>query len=102
MKKQKTKRTFRIIVEEFISNGIGWIAGLVAADLVSYFFVAKKWWNLGGRLSRKVAVEASTLNIFEWIATAVIGFIVMYLVNKYFANWLLDKIYRDNITYDKE
>lgn len=87
----KFKQTLTVIVQEFIGNGIGWIAGLVAADLLSHFFVAKKWWNLGGRLSKKAALDANTLGVVEWIATAVIGFIVLLIVNKYISPWLLRK-----------
>ncbi len=79
------KKVFRIIVQELISHGIGWVAGLLSANMLSYFFVARKWWNLGGALSKKAALDANTLNILEWFVTAVIGFVVMVLVNKYVA-----------------
>lgn len=76
------KKISNTIIQEIVANGIGWIAGLLSANLLSYIFVAKKWWNLGGKLSKKAAIDANTLNILEWISTAVIGFIVLTLVNR--------------------
>jgi len=84
-----------IILKEFISNGIGWIAGLLAANLVSSFFVAKKFsnlWGLGTKFTDKTAVSAPTLNIIEWLTTAIIGYFVLLLVNKTLAKWLLKSL----------
>ena len=88
----KIRRVLRIVFEEFIANGIGWISGLIAADLVSHFFAARSWKNLWGLASAKVAVKAETFNILEWLAAAIIGFAVLLLVNKLIAQRLLEKI----------
>ncbi len=89
--KKKIINTLNIVLIELISNGIGWIAGLSAADLVGMFFVKRKWYNLGGSLSKKTAVDAETYNIMEWLGAAVIGYIVLVIVNKL----VVQKLFKD-------
>lgn len=92
----KTKKAARTITEELIANAIGWIAGLLSVDLLSYFFAVKSWKNAWGLFSRKATVSAETFSFLEWIVTAIVGFIVLFVVNRYVGNWVLSKIDRDD------
>jgi hypothetical protein len=86
------KRALNTVWIELISNGIGWIAGLLAADLVSLFFIKKKWSNLWGAFSKKNAVDADTYGALEWIVAALIGFAVLIIVNKILVPRLLNPV----------
>ncbi len=88
----KYRKHTRTLVQEIISNGIGWIAGLLSADLVSYFFTIRSWRNLWGLFSRKTIVSSQLYEIIIWSSSAIVGFIVLVIVNRIVANWLLNKI----------
>jgi len=87
----KRKKTFNTIVEEVIANGIGWIAGLASVDLLGEFFIVKKWYNLGGIFSKRTAIDSDTFSFLEWTLTAVIGFVVMIVINKFIRKKLFKK-----------
>lgn len=69
------------LIEEILANGIGWVAGLLSVDVLKLFFIERKWSNAWGLFSKKTAVNSSTFNILEWILTAIIGFLVMWMIN---------------------
>ena len=92
----KTRKAARTITEELIANAIGWVAGLLSVDLLSLFFTERKLTNAWGLFSRKTAVSAETFSFLEWIVTAVVGFAVLFVVNRYVGNWLLSKIDKDD------
>jgi len=96
MKPTKFRKTFRIVTEELLANGVGWITGLVAANLVSYFFAARSWKNLWGIASAKMVVDKHTFNILEWLTAALVGYIVLVLVNRVIGKWLLNSIFDNN------
>ncbi len=86
------KNVIEKIIIELIGNGIGWITGLFAADIVSYFFVARSWKNMWGVFSfKKEAVSQDTFGMLEWIVAAIIGYIVLVTVNKYIGKPLLKR-----------
>ena len=87
----KKKKTLNTIIEEIIANGIGWIAGLASVDLLGEFFIVKKWYNLGGIFSKKTAIDSDTFSFLEWTLTAIIGFIVMIVINKFIRKKLFKK-----------
>ena len=68
---------FKDIAKEFLNLGIGWILGLISVQLVQLFFEEKGIMNLWGFWSDKMVVEGSTLSVIEWLASAVIGYVVM-------------------------
>ena len=82
MEKKKIKKHSKTLFQEIISNGIGWIAGLLSVDLLSHFFAVRSWKNGWGLFSRKTMIDADTFNIIEWILTAILGFVVLFTVNK--------------------
>ena len=76
------KTFFKHISKEFLNFGIGWVLGLISVELVLLFFEEKGIMNLWGFWSDKMVVEESTLSVIEWLASAVIGYLVMQQVNK--------------------
>ena len=76
------KKIFYHIGKEFLNFGIGWIFGLISVQVVLLFFEEKGIMNLWGFWSDKMVVEESTLSVIEWLASAVIGYLVMQQVNK--------------------
>jgi len=92
----KTKKAARTITEELIANAIGWVAGLLSVDLLSYFFTVRSWKNGWGVFSKKATVSADTFSFLEWTVTAIVGFVVLFVVNRYVGNWLLKKIDPDD------
>lgn len=87
----KTSKTVKTLTEELIANAVGWLAGLLSVDLLSHFFAVRSWKNAWGLFSRKATVSAETFSVLEWVVTAVIGFAVLIVVNRYVGNWLLSK-----------
>ena len=60
---------------------MGYLAGLTASNLVSHFFVRKKFGNLWGLTAQK---EAVSKNDYEWLmfgTSYAIGLIVMLIVS---------------------
>lgn len=88
----KTRKAARTLTDELIANAIGWVAGLLSVDLLSHFFAVRSWKNAWGLFSRKATVSAETFSVLEWVVTAIVGFVVLMLVNRYIGNWLLSKI----------
>jgi hypothetical protein len=78
----KVKKVLSRIFDEVIASGIGWVAGILSIDLLDKFFVKKNIWHAWGIFSKRVAIKKDELSLLEWLLTAVIGFIVMILVNK--------------------
>ncbi len=81
--------------EEAISNGIGWLAGLLSIDILDYFFIQKSWKNVWGIFSKRTVVNAETYSFLEWALTAVLGFIVMLLVNRLVRRRLLGLVFKN-------
>lgn len=79
----KGKKTIKTITEEVIANGIGWVAGLLSIDLLNNFFVAHRWWQVWHLFSGKTRITPALFSFLEWTLTAIIGFAVMIIVNKY-------------------
>jgi hypothetical protein len=77
----KKTKAIGSVFEEIIANGIGWIAGLLSIDILKMFLIEKKWFNAWGLFSKKAAVSSTTFSFLEWILTAVIGFLVMLIIN---------------------
>lgn len=88
----ETRKAAKTLTEELIANAIGWIAGLLSVDLLSYFFAVRSWKNGWGLLSRKETLNAETFELLEWVITAIVGFAVLFLVNRLVGNWLVNKI----------
>ncbi len=82
MEKKKIQKHSKTLLQEIVSNAIGWIAGLLSVDLLSHFFAVRSWKNGWGLFSRKTMIDADTFNAIEWILTATLGFFVLFTVNK--------------------
>ncbi len=91
----KTRKVAKTITQELIANGIGWVAGLLSVELLSTFFAVRSWKNAWGLFSHKTTVSADTFNFLEWLVTAVVGFVVLFVVNRLVGNWLLNRIEKE-------
>lgn len=85
----KKKKAFKTIVEEVIANGIGWVAGLLSINLLDNFFIEHRWWQVWHIFSGKTRIAPALFSFLEWTLTAIIGFTVMILVNKFVRNKFL-------------
>lgn len=70
-----------------LNLAVGYLAGLTASNLVSQFFVKKGLVNLWGLTAKKEAVRKDDYEWLMFIASYLIGLIVMASVN-----FLLKKI----------
>jgi hypothetical protein len=89
------KKFFSHLLREIFNFGIGWVFGLLATQLILLFFEERGFSNLWGLWSNKMVVEEKTLSIIEWLASAVIGYVVMMQVNKIMEK-LKQKYYKQN------
>ncbi|HMX41927.1 MAG TPA: hypothetical protein PK971_05525 [Saprospiraceae bacterium] len=69
------------LIGEVTNLAIGYLAGLTASNLVSEFFVRKKLGNLWGLAAKREAVSRDDYDWLLFIASYVIGLVVMVLVN---------------------
>jgi len=91
----KARKHIRTVIGELIANLVSWVAGLLAVELLSGFLAIRSWKNGWGMFTRKATVDAETFSLLQWILAAVVGFLVMLLVNKLITKLILDKIHRE-------
>ena len=89
--KKNIKKHSKTLVQEIFSNAIGWVAGLLSVDLLNNFFAVRSWKNGWGLFSRKTMIDADTFNVIEWVLTAILGFVVLFTVNKLIIKQILKK-----------
>lgn len=74
------------LIGEVTNLAVGYLAGLTASNLVSRFFVKKGLVNLWGLAAKKEAVGRDTYEWLMFIASYLIGLVVMlgvsYLMQK--------------------
>lgn len=72
---------FHFIGGEALNLSVGYLAGLTASNLVSQFFVKKGLVNLWGLAAKREAVSKGDYEWLMFIASYIIGLIVMASVN---------------------
>lgn len=77
----RIKKFLNYFFNEILSMGIGWTAGLIAIQILENYFEKSGWINAWGLFSNKVILSESTFMIMEWVSTAIIGFLVMKIIN---------------------
>jgi len=82
---QKFKTMALKVLFEILSVGVAWVAGLMSVEIISAYFAEKGFSNLWGLWSDKWVVDHETFSILEWTIAAVLGFVIMQLVNKYWS-----------------
>ncbi|MCC7245751.1 MAG: hypothetical protein IT269_08740 [Saprospiraceae bacterium] len=75
------KRFFNFLLNEVLNLAVGYLAGLTASNLVSQFFVRRKLGNLWGLAAKREAVSRDDYDWLLFIASYVIGLVVMVSVN---------------------
>lgn len=68
------------IGKEALNLAIGYLAGLLASNLVTTFFVKRGLGNLWGLTSRRDALQRDTYDWLMFISSYVIGLVVMIAV----------------------
>lgn len=80
MKTQKRKAVLNYLSEQFIGRFTGFVIGLWATRIVSHFFTTRSIHNLWGLTAKKTVVSKQTFGNLQWIAAAVIGYLVFEVV----------------------
>lgn len=70
------------IAGEVLNLAVGYLAGLIASNLVSRYFVKKGLVNLWGIAAKKEAVSRDAYEWLMFIASYVIGLVVMIAVSQ--------------------
>lgn len=74
------QRFVQFLGNEALNLSVGYLAGLVASNLVSRFFVKRGLVNLWGLTARREALRKDDYEWLMFIASYLIGLIVMVLV----------------------
>ncbi|HTL09239.1 MAG TPA: hypothetical protein VL307_13310 [Chitinophagaceae bacterium] len=83
MKTTGAKNFLKYLYDNFIANFIGFIIGMAATRLVSYFFVTRSIRNLWGLTARKTVIDKKTFSNLEMLIAVIIGFIVFEVISKW-------------------
>ena len=83
MKYNGAKNFVKYLYDNFIANFIGFIIGMAATRLVSYFFVTRSIRNLWGLAARKTVIDKKTFSNLELLVSVLIGFIVFEVISKW-------------------
>lgn len=75
------KRWGETLIQEILSNGIGFVAGLYSYQIVSQFFIKRSIWNLWGAFSSRTAVDETTYEVLAVVTAGVLGFVALSLTN---------------------
>ena len=92
MKKQEPRNVFRYLSDQFVGSFTGFVIGIWASSLVSHFFATRSIKNLWGLTSSKTLVDKQTFTVLEWLASALVGYLVFEVVLGVMKNQLLPRI----------
>lgn len=95
-KTQCMSKVIKFVGNEVLNLSVGYLAGLMASNLVSRFFVKRGLVNLWGVTSRKEAVSKDNYEWLLFISSYLVGLVVMlsvsYLMKNLRGNTQEDKI----------
>lgn len=74
------KKLLTFLSQEVLNLSVGYLAGLIASNLVSKFFVKKGLVNLWGLTARREALKKDDYEWLMFIASYLIGLLVMVVV----------------------
>ncbi|MBK6929993.1 MAG: hypothetical protein IPH12_03700 [Saprospirales bacterium] len=74
-------KIYQFIAGEVLNLAVGYLAGLTSSNLVSRFFVKKGLVNLWGLAAKREAVSKDTYEWLMFIASYLIGLLVMLSVS---------------------
>jgi hypothetical protein len=77
------KKILRYLYDEAIGRFLGFVIAMSASGLVSKFFETRSLRNLWGITAKKKVISKDAFENYEWIASVIIGFIVLELYNKH-------------------
>ena len=82
MKKLLPKKLAGYIYDKLTGTFSGFLIGLSASGLTSYFFETRSLRNLWGLTAKKTVVSKQTYGALEWIIAALVGYIVFEVFMK--------------------
>jgi hypothetical protein len=91
MKKQP-RNIFSYLSDQFLGSFTGFVIGIWASSLVSHFFATRSIKNLWGLTSRKTVVDKQTFTMMEWLASAIVGYVVFEVVLRIMKDQLLPRV----------
>jgi hypothetical protein len=81
------KKLTNFLSEEVLNLSIGYLAGLLASNLVSQFFVKRGLVNLWGLTARREALKKDNYEWLMFISSYLIGLLVMLAVQYGMRRW---------------
>jgi hypothetical protein len=91
MKKQGTK-LLKYFFDKLAGSFTGFLMGMWATGIVTHFFETRGIRNLWGLTARKTLVSKQTFGILEWVASALVGYIVFEIVVRIVKNQVGPKL----------
>jgi hypothetical protein len=92
MKKQQPKNIFNYLTDQFIGTFTGFVIGIWASSLVSHFFATRGLKNLWGLTAKKTVVDKNTFTMLEWLASALVGYLVFEIAVRFIKSQVLPRI----------
>jgi hypothetical protein len=86
MKKQKRANLSKYLFDKLTGTFTGFVVAIWATGIVSHFFETRSIKNLWGLTSRKTIVDKQTFGMLEWLASAIVGYIVFEIVIRVIKN----------------
>ncbi len=77
----------QFISGEVINLSVGYLAGLIASNLVSRYFVKKGLVNLWGLAAKREAVSKDAYEWLMFVSSYLIGLLVLLAVNRLMQQW---------------
>ncbi len=74
------KKLLNFLSQEALNLSVGYLAGLLASNLVSAFFVKRRLVNLWGLAAKREALQKDNYEWLMFISSYLIGLIVMLAV----------------------
>jgi glycerol uptake facilitator-like aquaporin len=85
------KKVLPYLFDKVTGTFSGFLIGMWASGLVSQFFETKSFKNIWGLSSKKTVVSKSTFGFLEWIAAALVGYIVFEFAMKFIKNKIIPR-----------
>ncbi len=93
MKKQDGIKVFRYLFDKLTGTFTGFLVGMWATGIVSHFFETRSIRNLWGLTARKALVNKQTFGMLEWIASALVGYLVFEIVIRIVKNQVSPRLH---------
>lgn len=69
--------------ETFTGSFLGFVIGMWATNVVSWFFETRNIYNLWGFKARKTVISKEAFENIEWLLSIIFGFFIFEIYNKF-------------------